>query len=297
VNKEKLAKKLLTPLLSGVIKIALAYPRFLIQLNVCKQGFMEFGTRYKQQVLFVAGLPKSGTTWLENMLFSLTGFHEIMIPEAVYYEQKHIGSHNYDIPSNTFSRLNGTLSVLKLHIHGSLHNQKILKQSDLNYIVLFRDLRDVAVSYYFYVRNTPWHPEYKTYKNMSSIQQGLIHFGNTLLTEYQDWVSSWRSCADPQCLIIKYEDLKLDTFNQMQKIISHYKLNLTTQEIQNTIDNNSFSNLSKGRSSGQDNSQSFFRKGVSGDWKNHFNDEVKTLYKDRIGDFLVREKYENDKNW
>ncbi|MEQ8240957.1 MAG: sulfotransferase domain-containing protein [Cyclobacteriaceae bacterium] len=297
MNKEKLAKKFLNPFLSGIIKTALAYPRFLKQLNVCKQGFKDFGTQYNQKVLFVAGLPKSGTTWLEKMLFSLPGFHEIMIPEAVYYEQRNIGSHDFDFPSNTISRLKGSLAVLKLHVHGSLNNAEILKTAGLNYVVLFRDLRDVAVSYYFYVKNTPWHPEYKTYNHFNSPSEGLHQFAKTLLPEYKEWVYSWRNVADANCLIIKYEDLKSDTLGHLRNITKHYKLIITDEELNRIVDKNSFKTLSTGRKEGESNNESFFRKGISGDWKNHFDDELKEIYKKEIGDFLIAEGYEKNDNW
>lgn len=297
ITKEKLVSKLMTPKMAGMIKNSIAYPRYKRQLRRCKAGFSEFGQLYNQPTLFVAGLPKSGTTWLEKMLSSIPGFHEVMIPEAVYYEQKHIGSHDFDYPEDTFSRLANSLSVIKLHVHGSLSNQQILEKANLKYVVLFRDLRDVAVSYYFYVRNTPWHPEHKVYSQFKHVQEGLVEFSKVLLPEYKKWINSWRSASPRLCLIEQYEELRMNTSSVMKRVVDHYELNLSAAMLATIIDKNSFGNLSAGRNAGDNNSQSFFRKGISGDWKNHFNQELKTIYKNHIGDFLIKEGYEQDNDW
>ncbi|WP_375582914.1 sulfotransferase domain-containing protein [Cyclobacterium xiamenense] len=297
MNKERISSICLTPFLSGVIKKFIAFPRYKLQLRVCRKGYSSYEALYRQKILFVAGLPKSGTTWLEKMLFSLPGFHEIMIPEAVYYEQKNGGSHDFNIPENTISRLNRSLAVLKLHVHGSINNVLVLEKAKINYVVIFRDLRDVAVSYFYYVRNTPWHPEHKRYMRLPTVQDGLMEFGKVLLPAYKEWVDSWQLNGTGRCMIVRYEDMRADTFNVFSRILGHFQIDLSEDEIKSIIEENSFKALTKGRKEGQDDSSSFFRKGVTGDWKNHFNDDLKDLYKAEIGDFLIKNGYEKDLNW
>ena len=67
--------------------------------------------------------------------------------------------------------------------------------------------------------------------------------------------------------------------------------------IERIVEANSFQNLSKGRAQGQESGRSFFRKGVAGDWRNQFTPETRSLYKDRIGQFLIETGYERDLNW
>jgi len=40
-----------------------------------------------------------------------------------------------------------------------------------------------------------------------------------------------------------------------------------------------------------------FRGGRVGDWRNHFTDEHKTLFKSLAGDTLIRLGYETSHNW
>lgn len=60
---------------------------------------------------------------------------------------------------------------------------------------------------------------------------------------------------------------------------------------------NSFTRLAGGRKRGQENVKSHYRKGVPGDWKNHFSDAHIRQFKDRYNQVLVKLGYETDENW
>ena len=59
----------------------------------------------------------------------------------------------------------------------------------------------------------------------------------------------------------------------------------------------SFEKLSRGRTRGEEDATSFFRKGVAGDWKNTFTEGDKSIFKEAAGDLLVRLGYEKDAGW
>jgi lipopolysaccharide transport system ATP-binding protein len=52
-----------------------------------------------------------------------------------------------------------------------------------------------------------------------------------------------------------------------------------------------------GRRRGEEDVASHERKGVAGDWKNHFTDKVAKAFKDRFGELLVATGYEKDSRW
>lgn len=52
-----------------------------------------------------------------------------------------------------------------------------------------------------------------------------------------------------------------------------------------------------GRKRGEEDKKSHFRKGVSGDWKKHFNSEHKKLFKKMYPDALVKLGYEENNDW
>lgn len=294
---ENLTKSCLPPSGARLAKRMSVGVRYRSQLNACRQGFQSFGDRYPQSTLFIAGLPKSGTTWLEKMIASYEGFHELMIPEVASHEMKHGGSHDYELPDDMFTRFDQALVLTKMHVHGSTHNARVLKDSNIRYVVLYRDLRDVAVSNFFYVRNTPWHPEHHVYKGVDT-QEGLAIFAQRTLPAYAQWVRSWHKNRDPSIsAIIRYEQLLADDRNVLKQVAKLFQLDDSDQTIERITQRNSFKSMSGGRSVGESNENAFARKGVAGDWVNHFNDELRKQYKEAIGDFLIEFGYEQSQDW
>ncbi len=60
---------------------------------------------------------------------------------------------------------------------------------------------------------------------------------------------------------------------------------------------NSFSKLTKGREQGVEDVNSHYRKGLPGDWKNHFTDGHKLFFKKNYNDLLIKLGYEQDDKW
>jgi hypothetical protein len=58
-----------------------------------------------------------------------------------------------------------------------------------------------------------------------------------------------------------------------------------------------FEAQTKGRRAGAEDPHSHYRKGVAGDWVNHFTDEHVDAFKDRYGDLVVRLGYETTDDW
>jgi hypothetical protein len=273
------------------------YARYLRQAHNCRLGFQQHGDKYAQNVLFIAGLPKSGTTWLKKMVASYPGYHELLIPDVTSYELATGGSHDYELPEDIFSRFKNMLVVTKMHVHGSPHNVQLLHDAGVKYVTLYRDLRDVAVSYYFYVRRTPWHPEYHVYTDLD-VSEGLEVFADRTLSAYRDWIYSWHQNRNPHMsLMFRYEDMLADTMAIMTKVAKHFDLDSSRPTVERIVGQHSFQNLSGGRTSGEESAQSFFRKGTSGDWKNYFSKELSVKYKRAIGDFLIEFGFEDDYAW
>jgi hypothetical protein len=58
-----------------------------------------------------------------------------------------------------------------------------------------------------------------------------------------------------------------------------------------------FSKLSGGRQKGQSDTTSHYRRGVHGDWVNHFSAEHLRYFKERYGDLVLQYGYESDPDW
>jgi hypothetical protein len=289
---QKLAKNHLPAPLARAVKRVGVYPRYASQRRACRAGFVQHGGRYPQKILFVAGLPKSGTTWLENMLADFPGFSDLLIPDVAAHELRTGGSHDYELPDDTFRRFDGMLVLTKMHVHGSTHNAALLRDAGLRYAVLYRDLRDVALSYFFYVRQTPWHPEFPAYRGLE-LERGLERFADTLLPAYIDWVRSWRANRDPELsLELRYEEMLADPRGALARTAEHFRLGATPEELDTIVERHSFRRVADGRTQGQQSDSSFFRKGIAGDWKNQFTPRLVDIYEERMHDFLEETGYE-----
>jgi Sulfotransferase domain len=63
------------------------------------------------------------------------------------------------------------------------------------------------------------------------------------------------------------------------------------------VEENSFEQLTGGRQRGTEDSNSFFRKGMAGDWKHYFTKDDKQVFKQEAGELLIRLGYEKDLSW
>jgi hypothetical protein len=293
---ESIARKL-PPSVARFGKRFAVHLRARDQLRACRRGFIEYGDQYSQPVLFIAGLPKSGSTWVEKMVSSYDGYHEYLPPSVAKHELQTGGSHDFEMPKGMFDNLSNMLVVTKLHSHGSPNNVDILKEAGINYVVLHRDLRDVAVSYHFYVRNTPWHPEHQHHVDVS-VQEGLKTFGERMLPAYIHWVQSWKEHADPNHSVqIRYEDMLQNPIGAMTTIASLFDLDHSQQKIEQIVAQHSFKKMSGGRTRGDSSDSQFARKGIAGDWKNHFSPELREQYGLLLVDFLIETSDEPNDSW
>jgi hypothetical protein len=293
---ESIARKL-PPSLTRLGKRFAVKLRAKDQLAACREGYETFGDKYTQPILFIAGLPKSGSTWIEKMVSSYDGYHEFLLPAIAKHELATGGSHDFEMPADMFDDMKNMLVLTKMHCHGSINNVNVLETAGINYVILHRDLRDVAVSYHFYVHNTPWHPEHKLHHNIS-VQEGLAVFANRMLPSYIKWVRSWKENAVKEHSVqLRYEDMLVDPIAGMTKVATLFELDSSIETVTRIVEAHSFKKMSGGRKQGDGSNSAFARKGVAGDWKNHFTPDLRAQYGVLLADFLIETEYETDESW
>jgi hypothetical protein len=87
---------------------------------------------------------------------------------------------------------------------------------------------------------------------------------------------------------LKYEDLHADAVDVTARLFTFLGVDATESSVQQCLDAASFKNLAKGRDEGQEDRGSFFRKGVTGDWKNHFDAQSEAVFME-LGGTMLRE--------
>ncbi|MGH7858702.1 MAG: sulfotransferase domain-containing protein [Candidatus Binatia bacterium] len=72
---------------------------------------------------------------------------------------------------------------------------------------------------------------------------------------------------------------------------------LPAERLLGIVYENDFTRKSGGRKPGEEDVTSHYRKGVAGDWMNHFRPEHVAMFKKKYDDVLVKLGYENDDRW
>lgn len=278
---------------SRAVKYLLTYPRFYQTLYCARVAYRKYGDRCRFPFFFIAGLPKSGSSWLSELISACTNHIEILLPEATFTELATGQSVVFNLRDNCFSRLEHSLAFTKMHCHGSKQNTKLLQDNNIPYVVLYRDPRAVAVSYVHYVRRTPWHADYRLLRN-ASITDGISYFIRAHLMSYANWMRSWReNRSQATSLMVSYEQLRIEPLVELERILGHFGVSPTRDQIMGALTNNSLEKLRNK----MPNISSFFREGATDGWSQVFNKEHRRAFNQVDAKILSEFGYANGDDW
>ena len=167
-------------------------------------------------------------------------------------------------------------------------------------IFVMRDPRDLVVSWYFSTLHS--HPARKGLdlesrrRALASLdeEQGLIYAIQWLAGRgLFDAVASWTDGrSGPDALILRYEDLVgPDADAWWARLLDHCDMRIDATERAHLLDRYSFESLS-GRPRGQEDRGSKYRKGVPGDWREHFTSPVLDAFAHTVPDLPAKLGYE-----
>ena len=136
----KIIKSLLTRPIQTLKWISVDYKKDLS----CKN----FKSKY--HFVWCAGLPKSGTTLVEQIFDNLPYVRQNNSFNRVYYTGKL--DHDHGISNEMFKNYSKTkYTFLKTHTHYDKKYEDIAINNNLKIIISLRDLRDMLISRYFHI--------------------------------------------------------------------------------------------------------------------------------------------------
>jgi len=101
-------------------------------------------------------------------------------------------------------------------------------------------------------------------------------------------------------LELQMEDVTADAQREVPRILSFLGLGpedgLDAEATAAIVERNRFE-AKAGRSPGTEDPHSHYRKGVAGDWVEHFTERHVAYFKDRYNDLLLKLGYEQDPDW
>jgi hypothetical protein len=189
---------------------------------------------------------------------------------------------------------------------------------DAKVIHIVRDGRDVAISSVHHVWNrakdqggrNDVKPEILAKRDAyRQDPEGFLARGESIFAEEQlaGTARNWaklvgKASRDGRALLgdnyveVRYEDLLERTVDETRGLLRFLGADDAEEIAQRCVELTSFERVSN-RKRGQEDSSSFFRKGVAGDWKTVFNEDDKRAFKAAAGDALIELGYESDNDW
>ena len=112
-------------------------------------------------------------------------------------------------------------------------------------------------------------------------------------------LKSWcQATQDKNMRVVKYEDLvganQLTTYRELFDFLD---IQIPDENLRILLDRYSFARLSGGRSQREEDLKSHYRKGTTGDWREHFTKQHRDEAKSMMGDVLIEMGYEQDFDW
>ncbi|XP_069625255.1 sulfotransferase 6B1-like [Ranitomeya imitator] len=138
-------------------------------------------------------------------------------------------------------------------------------------LIILRNPKDAAVSYYHFLNNNPVLP---TMSSWDSFFEDFIT-GNVIYGSYFDYHLGWeKHLDDGNLLVLTFEDMKTDLLAELKKISEFFGIILTDEQLQRVEEKSTFKSMKgKGTETHGNMANVFFRKGEIGDWKSLFTEE------------------------
>ncbi|MBW2491613.1 MAG: glycosyltransferase, partial [Deltaproteobacteria bacterium] len=204
--------------------------------------------------MYILGYPRSGNTWLCYLLaYCLNCEYDDLDEPGIHPRDQYQRNYVKGGLSHT-SYQDKVGRILKTHKFGSVsdHNKPV--------IYLVRDVRDVIVSYYYYLSSGT-----SAQTVPSEISSDFSEFVRHYTEKWVEHVNQGLKISPD--IILRYEDLLKLTHSVLASIFSKFNTAISERRIEKAVDIFSFKRLSK-RDPGDENAASFFRKGIAGDWEN-----------------------------
>ncbi len=166
-------------------------------------------------------------------------------------------------------------------------------------LVVIRDPRDMVVSLVFSM-NFSHTPDgvnrllRRPIRNASRVDR--LQLGMHLISHWSEYIKSWFFDKAEGAYITKYETLLADEAAEFGRIISYLGWPVPSQVVAEVAAMHSFQ-ARTGRKRGEENEFSHRRKGIAGDWRNHFDRELGRLFEESFPDLLRITGYEPNSDW
>jgi hypothetical protein len=250
-------------------------------------------------ILLGISFPKSGTHLLDQILLGFSNVAPYARRLHSFYAE-YEGESGRSSPEQALKWLDSLRSgdITSAHLFARAEViQRVCSPAFIPFFI-FRDPRDVVVSHVFYVTEMEArHVHHDYYRSLPDFNARLkvsilgkpdtrIEFPNVAerFAPYLGWLDH------DEVLSLHFEDLINDRAATLTRIMGHFLARVPLQVSRPLILDSLESSINPQRSP-------TFRSGKTGEWKKHFTEGHKKIFKAVAGDLLVRLGYETDHHW
>jgi len=227
--------------------------------------------------VFLVTYPKSGTTWMGFLLANI--LHGMRSPSLnlrtylkyipdinnLYYSNGDLSEYS-DIPAPRFFSSHAPYDAAFSRV-----------------IYVMRDPRDVMVSY--------WHHTKLIRPSFNLSLEDFVASNDQWPNLWHEHVKEWALGRHGNVFVVKYEDLKADTFSATKKMLEFIDYPFDEQVVMHAIEGSKFEKMKSledryGIGHHEDSLKGFVRKGKSGSWCEEINQDALAVLEKKSGSVM-----------
>ncbi|XP_019935259.2 sulfotransferase family 5A, member 1 [Paralichthys olivaceus] len=260
------------------------------------QESLELALRFpfRDTDVLIVSYPKSGTTWLQEIVTLILSRGDPHLNQTVPNWERAPWLEQY-YSAAVLEASSATQRIITSHLPHHLLGPA-LQGSKAKVIYVYRDPKDVVVSFYHFHKMANFLPDAGTFEGfLKRFLEGTLNYGS-----WFDHVKGWSSQKNfmDNLLHITYEEMSLNLHDAIGKVSSFLQCPLVEEEVNNCVKLCSFASMKNNNMVNytlipheiMDQSKgSFMRNGKTGDWKNMFTEEqnqyFEIVYKSKMQDY------------
>jgi hypothetical protein len=246
------------------------FPPFVTQkeLDAISERFV-----VRDDDVFVVAYPKSGTTWMEQIVHLLANGGDQgdkVLSEAVPWVEG---------AANKYGGLDSLLGNATgrrfFHSHLPYALMPGVTDTRARYVYVARNPKDNAVSFYYHsCSKLDYEGSWEEFFEL--FIRGQVGYG-LVLDHVLDWWDGSRK--NERILFVKYEDMKREPAEAVSRVASFIGVRCDDELLRTVVDKSSFASMASNELANLDwvpqkeGVPRHMRKGIVGDWREHFSDE------------------------
>lgn len=255
------------------------------------------------RTLFVCSYPKSGTTWMQFILYTLCTRGKRPLDHISTYAPFLENDKSWVHEEDGTSRMAPLFEAGHADIGWRIFNthlwwETLPQDGDARYVYVMRSGKDVAVSFWQHLSHQA--PEDGGYEGsweefFADWCAGRIAFGlwpdhlKSFLLDHGDGLAS--AARDPRILVVSYEQMKADISAVARRIVEHCRIEITDEELAECIpcfdisymkQNNALFEPKSVKWVDKGDGFQFVRKGATGDHQTHFSEGQSEMFDEMV---------------